>query len=191
MMTEKNRSAKTEPGSAAAQWSLIAAQLLTLMALAMGLQFLFNTTGGTLFLFASVAPLLVTISVVILLALLIHSFRKRHSLFDIETYEPGQIIFRQGDAGDCAYFIQSGEVEVVREGDGTETVLEKLSTGQYFGEMALLSNAPRNATVRVLAATRLAVLGKGNFLTMLSVLPSTREDTLKTVQERAMKRAAG
>ena len=191
MMTEKNRSTKMEPGSAAAQLSLIAAQLLTLIALALGLQFLFKTTGGTLFLFASVAPLLVTVSIVILLAVLIHSFRKRHSLFDVETCQPGQIIFRQGEAGDCAYFIQSGEVEVVREDKGTETVLAKLSTGQYFGETALLSTAPRNATVRAATAARLAVLGKRNFLTMLAVVPSTREDILKTVQERAMKHAAG
>ncbi len=180
-----------EVGSVGTKRLVVLAQLLTLAALVMGLQFLFNTTGGTLFLFASLAPVLVMAAILIVLAVLIHQFRRRHRLFDVETYEPGQIVFHQGEMGDCAYFIQQGEVEVVREVDGSEKVLANLSAGQYFGEMALLSNEPRNATIRTVSATRLAALGKQNFVTMLGVLPSTQEDILKTVQQRAMKQAAG
>ncbi len=180
-----------EVGSVGMKRLVVLAHLLTLAALAMGLQFLFNTTGGTLFLFASVAPVLVIAAILIVLAVLVHQFRRRHRLFAVETYLPGQIVFHQGEMGDCAYFIQQGEVEVVREADGSEKVLANLSAGQYFGEMALLSNEPRNATIRTVTATRLAALGKQNFVTMLAVLPSTQEDILKTVQQRAMKQAAG
>ena len=165
---------------------LILAQLLVLLALAAGLQFLYNTTGGTLFVFSSLAPLLVGLSILILAAVLFHKFRQRHRLFDLQKYEPGAVVFHQGDSGDCVYFIRSGDVEVVRETDEGETALERLSSGQYFGEMALLSNDPRNATVRALTATELAVLGKTNFVTMLGVLPSTEQDILKTIQARAM-----
>jgi CRP-like cAMP-binding protein len=54
--------------------------------------------------------------------------------------------------------------------------------------MALISNVPRNATIRAVTLVRLAVLGKQNFLTMLSLMPQTQEDIMKTVNMRAMKR---
>ena len=173
--------------AALTEWLLIVAQFLVLLALAMGLQFIVNTTGGTLFLFASVAPLLVTIAIAIVAGVSIYRFRKRHSLFSIETYEPGQIIFREGESGDVAYFVQSGEVEVLEEEGGVEKPIGVLAEGEYFGEMALLSNAPRNATVRARRTAKLAVLGKGNFLTMLRVMPHVHGDIMKTVKERAMK----
>ena len=169
---------------------LCAAQLLALMALGFGLQFLVNTTGGTLFLFSSMGPLLMLVSWGIVIGVAIVHFRKRHSLFDLETIEPGQVVFRQGDAGDCAYFVQSGEVEVVRDDGGCDVVLARLGAGQYFGEMALLSSEPRNATVRAAATTKLARLGKRNFLTMLSAMPAARQDILKTAQERALEESA-
>ena len=178
--------AQKRVGSRASQWLLIVAQVLALATMLLGLQFLMNTTGGTLFVFASFGPLLVAVAILILVVVLVQRFRQRHSLFDFESYDPGQVIFNQGELGECAYFIKSGEVEVVRNGDGGETVLAKLFRGQYFGEMALLANQPRNATVRAVTKTQLAVLGKENFLTMVSMVPATGEDILKTVQERAM-----
>ncbi len=70
-----------------------------------------------------------------------------------------------------------------------EAVVATLSKDHYFGEMALLSSAPRNATIRVVNEVQVAVLGKQNFLRLLNVLPATKEDILKTVQHRAMQQA--
>jgi CRP-like cAMP-binding protein len=56
--------------------------------------------------------------------------------------------------------------------------------------MALLSNEPRNATVRAVKETRVAALGKENFVKLLGVLPQTRESVLQTVQARAKQQAA-
>ena len=180
--------AKTNLSDAASsRWVVALPQLLSLGALALGLQFVVNTTGGTLFLFSSIGPLLVMVSTAVVVGLGIMRLRRRHSLFQVASVEPGQVVFRQGEAGECMYFIQSGTVEVVRSENGAESVVARLSSGQYFGEMALLSSQPRNATVRALTASRMALLGKQNFLTMLRLMPSTREDVLKTVQERAMK----
>ena len=165
---------------------LVLAQLLVLVSLATGLQFIYNTTGGTVFVFSFLAPMLIGLSIVILVGVLFHKFRQRHRLFDLQTYEPGAVVFHEGDSGDCVYFIRSGDVEVVRKTDEGEIALAKLSSGQHFGEMALLSNDPRNATVRAITATELAVLGKSNFVTMLGVLPSTEQNILQTIQERAM-----
>jgi CRP-like cAMP-binding protein len=164
---------------------LILAQILALIALIFGLQFLHNTTGGTLFLFATIAPLLIGLAVLILIVALTVSFRKSHSLFRMENYDPGQVVFREGEPGECAYFIRSGEMEVLHGEGASAQVVAKLSSGQYFGEMALIRNAPRNATVRALSRSTVAVLGKENFVTMMSLMPSTQVDVMKTVNERA------
>ncbi|MBZ5567700.1 MAG: cyclic nucleotide-binding domain-containing protein [Acidobacteriia bacterium] len=170
---------------------LIAAQLLALVAYGLGLQFLMNTTGGTLFVFSVIAPALVAVGIAVLLGVLAWKFLRSHSLFYFEEFDPGQFIFQQGDTGDCAYFIHSGEVEVVTGSGGQEQLVAKLQPGQYFGEMALITSHPRNATVRATTKTTVAVLGKENFLTLVSVIPSTREDIMNTVNKRAMQQAAG
>ena len=167
---------------------LIVALLLTLSGLLAALQFEFRTTGGTLFVFATFGPVLIIVPILIVAGVIFYQFRRQHRLFEVERYEPGQVIFQQGDSGDCAYFVRSGEVEVVRESDGVQSVIARLANGAYFGEMALLSNEPRNATVRAVSDTEVAVLGKRNFLLMLSVLPATQEDVMNTVRRRAMAR---
>lgn len=65
-----------------------------------------------------------------------------------QTYQPGQFIMRQGDTGVGAFIIRSGRVEVVQEKDGQETKLATLGPGDVVGEMALLDEFPRSASVR-------------------------------------------
>ncbi len=167
---------------------LIAAQLLALITLLLGLQFLLNTTAGSVFLFSTLSPFLILISSGLLVGVWIHQFRRRHSLFRTQSYEPGAVIFRQGDYGDCAYFVLSGEVEAVRELGGKEVVIASMSEGDYFGEMALLSESPRNATIRAVKATRVAALGKENFVTMMGAIRVVREDVTRTARARARRR---
>ncbi|MFO0800155.1 MAG: ATP-binding cassette domain-containing protein [Gemmataceae bacterium] len=77
----------------------------------------------------------------------------------VEVFEPGQPIVREGDAVDERskfYLVRRGSVDVVTTAaDGTEHTLDRMGPGGYFGEVALLMNQPRNATVR--AATRVEV----------------------------------
>jgi hypothetical protein len=168
---------------------IIFAQVLILIAFGLGLQFVVTTTGGTLFLAAAVAPAIATLAILIAGAVLLYRYRKAHSLFTIEVYQPGDVIFKEGDLPDCAYFIRKGEVEVLKHEDGRDSVVAVLKDGEYFGEMALLSSNRRNATVRARTATYVGLVGKENFLTMMSLVRSTRDDVTKTVQQRA--RAAG
>jgi hypothetical protein len=175
--------------SATTRTLLIAAQLLALVIFVLALDFLRLTTGGTLFLFSTIGPVLALLAVAAVGGVATYRFLRRHSLFEVEDVEPGQVIFREGEEGDCAYFIHDGEFAVIREENGTESVIARLSAGQYFGEMALISNAVRNATVRAVTPARVAVLGKQNFLTMLSLMPHTQQDVMKTVNERAMRKA--
>ncbi len=171
---------------------LILAQLLVIVALALGLQFVLRTTGGTLFVFTTVAPVLVGVSIAAVSGVAIHIFRRRHSLFNVVSLDPGEVIFHKGDVGDCAYFIQSGEVEVIADTPAPEkaAVIATLRAGEYFGEMSLLSNAPRSATVRARLDTKLAVIGKSNFLMMLNVVQNVREDVNKTVEARSLNKQA-
>src|SRR5271169_1505544 len=82
---------------------LILAQLLVLAALCLGLQFIVRTTGGSLFLAASLAPMLAMLAFVLGAGVLIYRYTRRHSLFISEEFEAGEIIFRLGDSSDCAY----------------------------------------------------------------------------------------
>ncbi|HME09064.1 MAG TPA: cyclic nucleotide-binding domain-containing protein [Bryobacteraceae bacterium] len=97
----------------------------------------------------------------------VYRYEQSHHLFDVKTESPGEAIVHQEEPGVCAYFIQEGQVEVVRSELGQDRVIATLGKDRYFGEMALLSNAPRNATVRALKETRVAALGKENFVRLL------------------------
>ncbi len=81
-----------------------------------------------------------------------------------KIYNSGEIIVRQGDAGECMYFIQSGNVEVIHESDGKEVKLAELGHGEFFGEMALFEKGVRSATVRPLGEVRVLSVDKRLFL---------------------------
>src|SRR5215469_8356392 len=72
------------------------------------------------------------------------------------AFDPGMRVFRQGDPGDAAYLIISGEAEVTRETASGPVLLATLGANDIVGDMAILGDVPRNATVR--AKTRLVTL---------------------------------
>lgn len=81
-----------------------------------------------------------------------------------EEFAPGSDIIRQGETGDRFYLIRRGRVQVVgRDAHGEQQVLAELAAGDYFGEMALLRDAPRAATVRALEPVALWSLDKLGF----------------------------
>ncbi|MFV2066768.1 MAG: ABC transporter transmembrane domain-containing protein, partial [Pirellulales bacterium] len=66
-----------------------------------------------------------------------------------------EVVFRQGDPGDMMFVVYSGKVRVLRETDGGELPLNTLFAGEHFGELALVSHEPRNATIRAAADSTL------------------------------------
>ena len=70
-----------------------------------------------------------------------------------QSYQPGQEIVRQGDTGVGAFIIRSGRVEVIQERSGKTERIGELKAGDVFGEMALLDEFPRSATVRAIEPT--------------------------------------
>lgn len=82
--------------------------------------------------------------------------------------EPGEFIIRQGDAGDYYYVVSSGTVQVLLTmPDGKEEELAQLATGRCFGEEALISGDPRNASVRALTQCELMRLSAERFNKLL------------------------
>ena len=84
---------------------------------------------------------------------------------EIKTYKKGEILFRQGDPGDCLYDIQSGKVGVyAKYGTAEQKLLKTCYPDQYLGEMGLLDHAPRSATAVALEdGTSLTVITEESF----------------------------
>lgn len=86
---------------------------------------------------------------------------------DRRLFRLGHSFFRQGDSGTAAYLIQSGSVSVQR--DGAE--LGVLGPGRIFGELALLANRPRAATVVALEPTVCEIIRKDQFTKAIETMP--------------------
>jgi CRP-like cAMP-binding protein len=65
---------------------------------------------------------------------------------EMNAFGPGMVIFREGEAGDTAYLVAAGVVEISCDQDGETIVLGEIKAGSLFGEMALISDLPRSAT---------------------------------------------
>lgn len=90
-----------------------------------------------------------------------------------QNVSSGEILFREGDKGDSLYFILSGQLEIFRGGDGADkTTLAILGKGEYFGEMAILEEKPRTASVSALRDSQLLELCREDFTTLLERNPS-------------------
>lgn len=79
----------------------------------------------------------------------------------------GSRVLVEGEAGDCCYFLKSGRAEVFRGGDAGRQVLAELEVGACFGEEALLSDQPRNATVTLIEPGVVLRLDRQDFFALL------------------------
>ena len=89
------------------------------------------------------------------------------------TYPKGSIIFHEGDPGDYLLVILKGRVKVtLLNEDGQETIVSILEQPGFLGEVALLDDAPRSATVIALESTEVMQLARAPFLAMVQKHPS-------------------
>lgn len=102
-----------------------------------------------------------------------------------EHFEPGEVIFREGDRGDRLYIIVDGEVEVVKEELGKgETTLARRGPGECFGEMALVSDTPRTATVRSRTSLNVLTMDREAFHALFVHLPPLRKLFQQLIEQR-------
>jgi CPA2 family monovalent cation:H+ antiporter-2 len=99
--------------------------------------------------------------------------------FKPRTAEPGERIFRAGDAADGVYFISKGEVEVSLTGRQI-----KLGAGDVFGEMALIHSQPRSADVTALDYSTFAMLSERDFRQLLRKYPGIQAQITSLATQR-------
>jgi NADH:ubiquinone reductase (H+-translocating) len=92
-----------------------------------------------------------------------------------EHFEPNETIFREGDWGDSLYIILDGEVEITRDVPGQSDVpLARLRRGECFGEMGLVRQMPRSATVRTVTRVNVLAMDRYTFQALFAHLPPLR-----------------
>ncbi len=96
-----------------------------------------------------------------------------------ERVAAGNVIFRQGDIGDKFYLIRKGSCDIYIEEDGTQRQVRTLGAGDFFGEIALLTQKPRTATVAARSNTILYTLGKADFQALVNAGTTLKEELLK------------
>jgi CRP-like cAMP-binding protein len=84
------------------------------------------------------------------------------------TVNPGDILFREGDEGDKMYIIQRGNIRISKIIEGTDHELAILGKGDFFGEMAIVTNESRSATATALNTTDLLEFDKQGFLSLIN-----------------------
>src|SRR5829696_2609453 len=107
-----------------------------------------------------------------------------HKMAETVSIPAGQLVLREGDPGDSLYVLLDGELEVTKRQGSQDILLAVYKPGQFFGEMALLEQAPRSASVRTLRESRLLVISQVAFQTLLSCSPSAAMKILHTVTTR-------
>lgn len=102
-----------------------------------------------------------------------------------QWYSKGQIVIREGEAGESIYAVQEGELEVFRRRKGGgEIQVGVLHAGDIFGEMAILEKDVRSATVRTLTEARLLTLDKKTFLRRVHEDPSLAFNMVRMMAKR-------
>ncbi|MEN1681870.1 MAG: ATP-binding cassette domain-containing protein [Planctomycetota bacterium] len=102
----------------------------------------------------------------------------------IEKAKAGDMIIRQGDEGDLFYLIDAGEVDIVVETKGQKRTVAHLGPGDYFGEVALIEQEPRNASVIATTPCRFFTIGKEVFERVLEASPSLDEELRQAMANR-------
>ena len=101
-----------------------------------------------------------------------------------KVYQNGEVILRKGEAADCMFVIQEGQVEVLGEFDGQEVRLAVGKAGEIIGEMAIFEHQTRSATVRALGTARVLTIDEKTFLRYVHQDPSLAFQLLKMMSNR-------
>ncbi|MCH2115331.1 MAG: ATP-binding cassette domain-containing protein [Pirellulales bacterium] len=102
----------------------------------------------------------------------------------VHEADEGQEVIRQGDAGDLFYLIRDGSVNVLVDDGEKRKKIAELKAGQFFGEAALITDEPRNATITAQEKSVFYVLGKNDFRRVLETSASFEEELRQALFNR-------
>jgi CRP-like cAMP-binding protein len=109
---------------------------------------------------------------------------------DVVTYNPGQVLFRMGDAGDAAYVIIQGAAEVSVSTDAGDIPVAQLKDGDFLGEIAILCDTPRTATVTARSELKTLRIRKEPFFELLRQFPEMAIEMTRLLAERLTRTTA-
>jgi len=101
-----------------------------------------------------------------------------------ETFSPGDTIVREGDPADRFYVIESGRVEGTPSPHQADVHGLTMQAGDYFGEVGLLANRTRTATVRALSEVRVVSLDRAQFQALVNASQSNAPELVARLQHR-------
>jgi CRP-like cAMP-binding protein len=99
-------------------------------------------------------------------------------------FAEGQILFREGDPADGVFRLISGTVDVLRELDGDPILLGTVGAGQFIGEMGVVENRPRSATVRAASEVEAEFLTPNEFVDEIAGSPRTARELIQRLSQR-------
>jgi CRP-like cAMP-binding protein len=102
----------------------------------------------------------------------------------VESYEDGEVIVREGEERREMYVIQRGGVVISKQIEGREVEIARLHRGDFFGEMSLLESLPRYATIRAMGETKLLVIEPGSLLLKIRRNPTFAFEMLQRMSSR-------
>jgi CRP/FNR family cyclic AMP-dependent transcriptional regulator len=103
---------------------------------------------------------------------------------EVETFEPGEPVIKEGSKGTSAFIILSGAVEVLKKSGDRDIPVATLGEGQVFGEMGLIEDRPRSATIKAMTELKLRVISREGFNELLKKKPSVLIPIIKSLFER-------
>jgi len=95
---------------------------------------------------------------------------------------PDEFVFHEGDFGEKVYFVIEGQLSVLTKNSNKE--IAKIKKGDFFGEIALFKNKPRNASVKAITYCHLYYLNKNSFNLLIPKYPSIAKKIEEKVLER-------
>ena len=105
-------------------------------------------------------------------------------MIPLNRYEAGEAIIREGDVGETAYVINQGRVEVSKGLQGQNVHLAYLEAGETFGEMSMIDEKPRSATVTAVTETLVSEIRRDDFFNSFQTDPKVALQLLKVLFER-------
>lgn len=102
-------------------------------------------------------------------------------LADPTLFRAGAVVVRQDETGDALYIVISGEVQVTHRRDGRDILLATLGPGDFFGELALVDDGPRSATVTAMQESLMLKVPQGVLRALAGVYPNAAFKLLMTI----------
>jgi signal transduction histidine kinase len=103
------------------------------------------------------------------------------------NFAPGEVVFYDGDEGDTMFLIWSGKIAIIKGDLDSPIILAYRGPGEIFGEMAILENQPRSATIVALEHLRVLELNRQRFDQLLSETPSVSRSIMEILSARLRK----